>query len=447
MASIAQALERVKQEYRNLLSVSLIHGTCEALGHTWRQRVLDPATTVHLFLLQVLAGNLAVNHLLRRAKVDASDTAYCDARTRLPTELFRTLLSWVAGLAAPAHMQERGDDPHLFHGHRVFLLDGSNASMPDTPELQKHFGQPKGQKEGCGFPMAHLLYLLDYATGMVQSLIISPLFTHDLAQTPKVHHRLARGDLLLGDRAFGTFAHLAVLAAQEVQGLFRLHQRVMLADRRHPDRALRRRRTLTPAAGPLLDDFLADWHKPARCPAWISAADYQRLPEVLPVRVLRYRVSRPGFRTRQVTLVTTLTDPQQYPAKELARLYQVRWTAEQHFRELKTLLGMDVLRCKSVEGVTKELLVYAIVYNLVRLVMLQAAQRQGVDVGRISFIDAARWLLYADGDDPLAELIVNPKRPGRVHPRVVKRRPKQYPRMTRPRRELIQLLLAAADDP
>jgi hypothetical protein len=446
MASIPLALAHVKQQYQDLLSAALIHSICTSLGHVWRNRLLNPATTVHLFLLQVLAGNVAVNHLRRLGHLQASDTAYGNARARLPVELLRTLLALTAAQAAPAHLKQRGDDPHRFHGLRVHLIDGSHASMPDTPELQQHFGQPAGQAPGCGFPVAHLLYLLDYATGLVLSLVLSPLYTHDLAQAPKVHHRLGPGDLLLGDRAFCSFAHLALLQQRGVHGVFRLHQRVQLADRHHPHRALRRRRALAWPRGPIRDDFLADWRKPVQRPAWMTAADYQNLPDRLRVRILHYRVTRPGFRTRQVTLGTTLTDPRTYPARELAELYQVRWTIEQHFRELKTLLGMQTLRCRTVEGVTKELLVYALVYNLVRLVMLQAARRQAVDVARVSFVDAARWLLYAGDDQPLPDLIVNPHRPGRVQPRAVKRRPKEYPRLTRPRRAWIDLLLAGADD-
>ena len=173
----------------------------------------------------------------------------------------------------------------------------------------------------------------------------------------------------------------------------------------------------------------------------MTAEDYAALPETLTVRELRYAVGRPGFRTRTVTLVTTLSDAVLYPPEALAGLYGVRWRVELNLRHLKTTMKMDVLKCKTVEGVLKELTVYAIVYNLVRVVMLEAARRQGVDVERISFVDAMRWLVEAKPGDELPELVVNPERPGRYEPRVRKRRPKQYPLMTKPRSVLRKGLL------
>ncbi|MBX6314050.1 MAG: transposase [Isosphaeraceae bacterium] len=156
---------------------------------------------------------------------------------------------------------------------------------------------------------------------------------------------------------------------------------------------------------------------------------------MLALRKLRYDVGRPGYRTRSVTLVTTLLDAEAYPPETLAALYGMRWRVELYLRHLKTMMKMDVLKCQTVAGVLKELTVYALVYNLVRVVMLEAARRQGQEVERVSFVDALRWLADAAGDGRLPRLVVNPDRPGRVEPRVVKRRPKKYRGMTRTRAE------------
>jgi IS4 transposase len=189
------------------------------------------------------------------------------------------------------------------------------------------------------------------------------------------------------------------------------------------------------------DDQLVEYQKPKSRPAWLSAEEYAALPANLLVRELRYRVHIPGRRTRQVTLVTTLLDPKRYPAQALAKLYGLRWRAEVDLKHLKQTLGMDVLRSKTVPGVMKELLAFAIVYNLVRRVMHAAARRQKVAPSRISFIDAWRWLRQArPGDEPPA-LACNPERVGRFEPRVRKRRPKQYPLMKHPRAELRQAIL------
>ncbi len=156
-----------------------------------------------------------------------------------------------------------------------------------------------------------------------------------------------------------------------------------------------------------------------------------------------YRVGPRGFRTRTITLATTLLDAELYPCEALADLYGSRWRVELNSRHLKATMKMDVLKCETVKGVLKELMVYAMVYNLVRVVMAEAARRQGVHVERVSFADALRWLTQARPEDELPRLVVNPDRPGRSEPRVRKRRPKQYPLMKQPRSVLRKALVAS----
>jgi hypothetical protein len=183
------------------------------------------------------------------------------------------------------------------------------------------------------------------------------------------------------------------------------------------------------------------WLKPATCPQWMSPQQYAELPEHLRLRELRYRVQPKGFRVQTITLVTTLVDAERYRVEDLADLFLARWGAETNLGHLKTTMGLDVLKCKTVNGVLKELMVFALIYNLIRLVMVQAARRQQVAVERISFIDAMRWLASAQDDEPLPTLVVNPHRPGRYEPRVRKRRPKPYALMTKPRHQLRKLLV------
>jgi len=174
----------------------------------------------------------------------------------------------------------------------------------------------------------------------------------------------------------------------------------------------------------------------------MTAEAYAALPKTQVLRELRYKVTRKGFRTRSVTLVTTLLDSEKYSAESLAEQYFDRWQIEVDFRHLKQTMKMDVLRCQTTEGVLKELVMFVLIYNLVRQVIVRAAQRQQLPVERISFIDALRWLRDAQDWDELIELLVNPCRPGRVEPRVVKRRPKPYRLMSRPRSELRNILIA-----
>jgi hypothetical protein len=450
MVTLTDSLRRVKAHLQDVLPDRLIRNACRDVGHRWRDRTLDPTVTTYLLLQQVLHGNPAVGELRRQSGLDFTDSAYCQARQRLPLAALRDLQRAVAGRARAA----LDDDPDArWKGHRVFLLDGSSFSLPDTEELREVFGQPGGQAVGCGFPVAHLLVQFDARAGYLLKAIPSPLRTHDLAKATALHRDLRPGDLVVGDRAFCSYAHLALLRGRGLHGLFRAHQRLLV------DFRPRRRYAPPGAKGAAAKglprsrwlkrlgkhDQLVEYHKPKERPDWMTAAQYAALPETLVVRELRYAIRMPGRRTRQVTLVTTLVDAKRYPARALAKLYGLRWQVETDRKHLKDTLGLEVLRSQTVPGVVKELVAFVIIYNLVRRVMHQAAQRQGVEPARVSFIDAWRWLKHARPGDPLPVLRVNPERPGRAEPRVRKRRPKQFPLMKRPRAELRQALLTLND--
>lgn len=450
MVTLTDSLRRVKAHLQDVLPDRLIRNACRDVGHRWRERTLGPTVTAYLLLEQVLHGNPAVGELRRQSGLDFTDSAYCQARRRLPLAALRDLQRAVAGRACAALDDDAGA---RWKGHRVFLLDGSSFSMPDTEELREAFGQPGGQAAGCGFPVAHLLVQFDAHAGYLLKAIPSPLRTHDLARAAALHGDLRPGDLVVGDRAFCSYAHLALLRGRGLHGLFRAHQRLLI------DFRSRRRYAPPGAKGAAAKglprsrwlkrlgkhDQLVEYHKPSERPDWMTAAQYAALPETLVVRELRYDVRLPGRRTRQVTLVTTLLDAKRYSARALAKLYGLRWQVETDLKHLKDTLGLEVLRSQTVPGVVKELLAFVIIYNLVRRVMHQAARRQGVEPARVSFIDAWRWLKHARPGDPPPVLRVNPERAGRAEPRVRKRRPKEFPLMKRPRAELRQVLLTLND--
>lgn len=443
MVTIARALARVKDEFSKLLTSETILKVCLKCEHAFRDRKLGPVRTVYLFLLQVLHGNTAMSDLRHKVDFQFTESAYCQARQRLPLEIIGGLFGTIVD-----GLRTVGQTVGLWHGHRTFHIDGTGFSMPDTQELRDHFGLPANQRKGCGFPVGHLLAMFDAASGLMLDLLVGPWRTADLSGAYKLHPKLSPGDVLLGDRAFCSFAHLALLLRANLHGLFRIHQRTIVNFR-----AGRRYRKI--CHGPFRIkglptsrwikklgywDQLVEWFKPAECPTWMDPAAYASLPESIVVREFRYRIKRPGFRVQQVTGVTTLTDPLRYPAEELADLYFARWRIEVNFKHLKITLGMDVLKCKTVAGVMKELMMFALVYNLVRAVMLGAAENQAVQPDRISFIDALRWFRQALWTDAPLRLKVNPLRPGRFQPRVRKRRPKNYPLMTKPRQKLLQEL-------
>lgn len=443
---VAQAVSRLQGNWAKELEDEAVRRACVEAGHEWRNRKLDPVTTVKLFLLQILWGNTACNHVSRLARQDFTGAAYCEARGRLPLAALEALLS-----RATASMAECVRETGRWLGHRLFVIDGSNFSMPDTAQLREHFGQNDAQRAGCGFPAANFSALVHFGSGLFQKVVAAPWRRHDLANAPELHPELEADDVLLGDRAFCSFAHLALLTARGVHGVFRLHQRIV-ADFRpdrpyvHPRHGCRAEKKGLPRSRWLRrlgdDDQLVEWFKPLGRPAWLSETAFAALPEKLTVRELRYRVRRPGFRVRDVTLATTLCNAETYTSEALREVYGLRWTIETNFRHLKTTMKMDVLRCHTVAGVLKELTMFLLAYNLIRMTILEAARRQAVPPERISFTDALRWTAQARPGDELPELVVLPHRPNRYEPRAVKRRLKPRDLLNQPRAVLREALRA-----
>jgi hypothetical protein len=453
MVTINYALARVKADLAKLLDPEAILENCRRIGHDWRRSLLNPATTLHLFIMQILAGNTACHHLRHLSGLGFTASAYCQARAKLPLKLIQDLARQVGQrLSVPPEVGSAGiggaggiGGTGLWRGHRLFLVDGTGCSMPDTPELRRHFGQPGGQKKGCGFPVASALLLMHAASGAILDMLLRPLRVHDMSGVAQLHADLHPGDVLMGDRAFCSYAHLALLRERELHGIFRLHQKTIISfryRRRHAASFPKSQRQGKPTSrwvGRLgFHDQQVEYFKPQEKPDWMSPAQFEALPESMVLREICCRIPREGFRVQEVTLLTTLLDPETYPAAELAQRFLERWRIEGNIDHLKTTMGAAVLHCRTVAGVTRELWVFILTYNLIRQVMIEASRRQEVDAARISFIDALRWIAGAAVESELGDLVVNPLREGRFEPRVIKRRMKQYPLMTRPRAVLKQ---------
>lgn len=437
MVTLQAALRHVSRDVDGLLDPHAIHALCETHRHAWRPGPLGPAQTLGLMLRQVAEGNVAGGQVVRMAGGAFSESAWCQARQRLPLEVLRDT-GWnvarqvreSAGVAAAA----------LWHGRRVRLIDASNFSMPDTLELRAHFGDVPGQKPGCGFPIAHCLMVFGKEGGELAYWDASPHKTGDLHHTPQAHAQaIQTGDVLVGDDAFSAYVHLAMLKSRGADGVFPTHHARLVDFTPNrvggPD---------APKGAPGSrwvkslgkDDQLVEYFKPPRRPRWMTPEQFDAIPPSMIVREIRRTVQRKGFRPMRVTVETTLLDAEAYPADEVVALRLERWEVETDLRHLKTTMKMEVLRSETVAGVMKELAAFAVVYNLTRLVMADAARRQGVSVRRLSFADALAWLRHAEpGDDP-PRLKVVPLRPDRVEPRAVKRRPKPFDLMNRPRHEL-----------
>jgi hypothetical protein len=221
MVSFDHGLGAVKRDPLLLLDAERILQLCRESDYCPEaDGKLDPPTLIALFMQQIAAGNVSCDHVRLMGGNGFTASGYCQARMRLP----------LAVLVTPARevyqkLSDRvdDDDQHRWHGHRVLLIDATSFSMPDTPELQAHFGQPGGQKEGCGFPVAHLLMLFNARTGMAVDAITAPLRTHEMSLASGTHEQMTQGDLVVGDDSFGSYAHLALLAQRGLYGLFPAH--------------------------------------------------------------------------------------------------------------------------------------------------------------------------------------------------------------------------------
>lgn len=404
-----------------------------------RRRVFTPMITFWNFLAQVLSPPQpcretvrqvqAFRRRRRKSRIAPGTGAYCQARRRLPVRVLKGIWEAIAGKVSDAAAPKM-----LWRGLRVGVVDGTTASMPDTAANQKVWPQHNGQKPGCGFPVMKLAGVFSLATGGIHALVAGNL--HDAEQTLlcRLWKTLCNCfDLLLGDRAFGSFAVFAALRCCGRHGVFRLHQRRKINWRR----------------GKRLGKFdrLYTWSKPRKLLWWLP----QPAPDSLDLRVLRVVVPIAGFRTRVLLIATNLLDPKQFPGEALAELYRRRWQIELYFRHIKTSMHMDVLRCKTPAMIRRELHMHMIAYNVIRALMLQSALTYHKPLCRISFkgsCDTLRqWaphLALATATPALYRRLCRcmlyilatdlvPLRPNRSEPRAIKRRPKNYHLLTKPR--------------
>jgi hypothetical protein len=224
MASVSAALVRIKQDLHDYLPPATIEAACRDAGHRWRQRKLGPVATMELFILQILNFNTAISHLRHLADCSVSAGAYCRARQRLPLAAVQKILRLITDSLRSNHAHPDHPDAGRWRGHRTFLTDATGTLAPDVPALRRTFGQPPGQQIGCGYPVPTVLGLFDAFSGIVIEALTFALFVHEKSRVWLLHPLLEPGDLLVGDRAFCSFAHLVMLSERRVEALFRVHQ-------------------------------------------------------------------------------------------------------------------------------------------------------------------------------------------------------------------------------
>jgi len=446
LAALGQRVETVRQQslpqldllFGPLLPAWLLSQTEE--GPNSREQIYTLRRTFFGFLYQVLNPTCSCRQVVRQIqalfalvsarRVSEKTGAFCQARDRLPLDTLARLRCAVA-----AHVEKGGQRWKEFC---VKVIDGTGISLPDTPENQGAYPQSREQKRGCGFPFLKVVGVFSLATGALLDYAKGNKHQHELSLLHRLLDQFKPGDLALADRGFSCYTLLALLWQQQVPCLFRLHH-ARKGDLRKGKRLGR-------------NDRLLVWQKPQNWqrPRYLPAALWKLIVPELTVRVLRFSLRRAGYRTRSVTLVTTLVDAELYSAQELAELYARRWQIELWFRDIKTAMGMEVLRCLSPAMIHKELEMFFIAYNLIRGLIVQASQQYQVEIYRLSFkgtVDGVRQFSAAMAQarsrrkqrellDLLLETIAKdsvPERPGRREPRAVKRRPKPFPNLNKPR--------------
>ena len=372
----------------------------------------------------------ALFHLETGPRISGKDGAYCRAKARLP------LTEFSKGLAATAQAADRQAPPMTrLQGRPLKAVDGSALTLNDTPKNRKAY-PPLQCADKPSFPMLRIVVLFSVLSGAISTVALGSLGVSELALFGSLLSQLARGDILLGDRGFGCYPVIALL--QHSLGVDFIGRTTRRVDGRRRLKRLAR------------NDWLILWNRNPKPSPWLSALQWAGLPRQITLRALKGRCYQKGFRVRHVTLVTTLLDPQRYPAQEILQAYLRRWRLEMCLDDLKTTLKMDTLRGRSPAMAQKELHMRLIAHNSIRCTAAQAATEHGVALDRISFkgtLDALRHFaqaiararskkkrgqLWAQLLGTLAADLI-PERPGRREPRAVKRKKNKYPRLSAPR--------------
>lgn len=420
----------------------------EAEGGFSRRRIFSKENTFWAFFTQVLDADGGCQEVVRKIQAfaaaramplpSASTSAYCQARSKLSDDGLKRILKHTSD-----QLQQRGRSSR-WKGRRVVVVDGTGVSMPDTPDNQEAWPQPGSQKPGCGFPQARICACFCLQTGALLSHRVSSIKKGELTLLRQQWQEFKPGDIMMGDKGFCSYYDVWKFQEMGIDTVTTLARRI-------PVEAATAKKVLGS------DDLLITWPKPV----WnknlsYSHEEWQALPDRLTLRQLKVTITVPGMRSESFYLVTTLTDASRYTAHELADLYFQRWNVELFFRDIKTTLGMDVLRCRSPRMVEKEILMHFIAYNAIRLLMVEAAAEVGQVSRRLSFkssIQALRqWepqFSQASGLQEQRRLLgalrssiarhLVPHRPGRQEPRCVKRRPKPFALLTTPRHQMIEI--------
>ncbi|MGI9326099.1 MAG: IS4 family transposase [Pseudomonadales bacterium] len=430
--------------FTDVLSTEVVSQALTSAEVVWKDRIYTPLITLWVFLSQVLSEDHScraavarlITHRLSRSQscCSAETGAYCQAKKRLPEKFFADIAR-----KSGQNLDKSAQSEWLWKGRRVYMFDGSTVSMPDTPENQDAYPQHDKQQPGLGFPLARIAAIFSLSCGAIMDLGICRYAGKgqgELSLFRTLWDFFQPGDVVLTDCLYCTWRDLLMLKHRGVDSVSQL-QAMRRADFRKGKRLGR-------------EDRIVRWRRPAT--RSLTGLAHRELPECLTVRECRIRIRQSGFRTASMVVVTTLLDAEEFTKEDLAGLYRARWNAELDLYSVKQTLQMDILRCKTPEQVRKEIWTHILAYNLIRTIMAQAAMRHEIQPRTISFkgalqflgefqrlIDyqecrgrAHRMMLY----EKLLECIASQRvadRPDRFEPRLLKRRPKHFAFLRKPR--------------
>lgn len=416
----------------NILTCPALLLSVESLLPDHRERLYPPTETLSIFMAQALSedrscqkavNDFVINRVVDGLPITSTATgAYCKARQRLPLNMVSELVKCTSEL-----IDTQLPKQWLWHGRRVRLIDGTSVIMPDTKENQEKYPQQTCQKEGLGFPICRIVGIICFSSGAVVNASIGQFQgkgSGEQSLLRQMQNTFEADDIVLGDALFGTYFFLAYLIHQRIDGLF--------------EQMGARKRTTDFRKGKRLGekDHLIVLTKPKRKPEWMTQEDYDNSPETLTIRELKV-----GGKV----LITTLLSRKDASKSKLKALYKRRWEIEVDFKFIKTTMGMEMLSCKTAEMAEKEIWVYFLAYNLIRLLMAQSALLSEVLPQQISFKHTLQlWLSWdqqgaieAGTNVEILFILIAQKRvgnrSGRIEPRAIKRRGKMYPNLMQPR--------------
>ena len=447
---MSQSAEILKEQFfkslgfpwQDILPESRLSEILEEEGIAYRNRLYTPVVTLWAMIHQVLSPDKSLRNTLKcmstwlRAAGEAAPSADTGAYSKARGRLSETLLQRLVPETAEAIVQQI-PKAHYWCGRRVKVFDGTTVLMADSTANQAAYPQHANQAEGCGFPWARVVVFFCLLSGAVVSACVAPKTMSEIVMSRLLYEDLSPEDLAMADQAYGSYVDLALIQQQQADGVLRKHHARATDFRTGCRNAIR--------------DHQVEWHKPNVAPAHMNADEFAAIPETMDVREVCLRLPpRKGFRNQFVIVVTTLLDAERYTADRLTQLYGWRWqAAEINLRHLKTTLKMELLTAKTPEMVRKEIWAHLLAYNLLRTIMEKAAPLLNYQRSKLSLqgtrqlfkqmlpilattSQVVRQRLYAHLLNDIAEDAL-PERPNRHEPRVVKRRPKPFPRMRQPR--------------